>query len=44
VLITQGSRAAKIYWRQALEFFVQLGVPEAKIVELRLHGPDSTAS
>lgn len=40
----QGFGAAKIYWRKALDIFVQLGVPEAAIVELRLHGLDASAS
>lgn len=44
VLVTQGSKAAKIYWREALDIFSQLGVRDAAIVELRLHGPDATAS
>jgi DNA-binding SARP family transcriptional activator/tetratricopeptide (TPR) repeat protein len=44
LLITQGLGAAKIYWRQALDIFSQLGVQEATIVELRLHGLGATAS
>lgn len=44
LLITQGFAVAKIYWRQAHDIFRQLGVPEAEIVELRLYGPDATAS
>jgi DNA-binding SARP family transcriptional activator/tetratricopeptide (TPR) repeat protein len=44
LFITQGLAAAKIYWRQALDIFSQLGVQEATIVELRLHGLGATAS
>jgi DNA-binding SARP family transcriptional activator/tetratricopeptide (TPR) repeat protein len=44
LLITQGLGAAKIYWRQAHDIFSQLGVQEATIVELRLHGLGATAS
>ncbi|MBO0802456.1 MAG: tetratricopeptide repeat protein [Nocardiopsaceae bacterium] len=44
VLVTQGLGDAKIYWRQAHDIFTQLGVQEAAIVELRLHGIDATAS
>jgi DNA-binding SARP family transcriptional activator/tetratricopeptide (TPR) repeat protein len=44
LLITQGLGAAKIYWRQALDIFSQLGVQEATIVELRLHGLGATGS
>jgi DNA-binding SARP family transcriptional activator/tetratricopeptide (TPR) repeat protein len=44
LLVTQGVRAAKIYWRQAHDIFSQLGVQEATIVELRLHGLGATAS
>jgi len=44
VLSTQGFGSAKIYWRKALDIFAQLGVPEAAIVELRLHGLDTSAS
>jgi tetratricopeptide (TPR) repeat protein len=44
LLVTQGFAAAKIYWRQALDIFTQLGVQEAAIVALRLRGPDATAS
>lgn len=44
VLSTQGQAAAKIYWRKALDIFTQLGVPEAAIVELRLHGVDTSVS
>jgi DNA-binding SARP family transcriptional activator/tetratricopeptide (TPR) repeat protein len=43
VFITQGSAAAKIYWREAHDIFRQLGVPEAEIVELRLYGSGATA-
>jgi tetratricopeptide (TPR) repeat protein/DNA-binding SARP family transcriptional activator len=39
LLITKGAAAAKIYWREAHDIFRQLGVPEAKVVELRLYGP-----
>lgn len=42
--ITRGVGAAKIYWRQALDIFSQLGVQEAAIVELRLHGLGASAS
>jgi tetratricopeptide (TPR) repeat protein/DNA-binding SARP family transcriptional activator len=44
VYITQGPATAKIYWREALDIFRQLGVPEAEIVELRLYGSGATAS
>jgi len=44
VLSTQGHGAAKLYWRKALDIFAQLGVPEAAIVELRLHGLDTSVS
>lgn len=44
LLITQGLGAAKIYWRQAHDIFSRLGVQEAAIVELRLHGLGATAS
>lgn len=44
LLFTQGTAAAKIYWREAHDIFGQLGVPEAAMVELRLYGPDATAS
>lgn len=44
VLSTQGFGAAKIHWRKALDIFAQLGVPEAAIVELRLHGLDTSVS
>lgn len=42
--ITQGATAAKIYWREALDIFRQLGVPQAAIVELRLYGTSASAS
>ena len=42
--ITQGATAAKIYWREALDIFRQLGVPQAAIVELRLYGAGPSAS
>lgn len=44
VLFTRGPGAAKLYWRQAHDIFTQLGVHEAAIVELRLHGTGATAS
>lgn len=44
LLVTEGVGAAKIYWRQAHDIFAQLGVHEAAIVELRLHGVGATAS
>ncbi len=44
LLLTQGIGAAKIYWRQAYDVFSRLGVQEAAIVELRLHGLGATAS
>jgi DNA-binding SARP family transcriptional activator/tetratricopeptide (TPR) repeat protein len=44
IFITQGLGAAKIYWRQAYDIFSQLGVQEARIVEIRLHGLGATAS
>lgn len=44
VLSTQGHGAAKLYWHKALDIFAQLGVPEAAIVELRLHGLDTSVS
>lgn len=40
----QGFGAAKIYWRKALDIFMQIGVPEAAMVELRLHGLDTSVS
>ena len=42
--ITQGATAAKIYWREALDIFRQLGVPQAALVELRLYGTGASAS
>jgi tetratricopeptide (TPR) repeat protein/DNA-binding SARP family transcriptional activator len=36
MLRTQGREMARIYWRQALDIFQQLKVPEAKSVEIRL--------
>jgi tetratricopeptide (TPR) repeat protein len=36
VLRVQGREAARIYWRQALDIFQRLGVPEAESVRLRL--------
>jgi DNA-binding SARP family transcriptional activator/tetratricopeptide (TPR) repeat protein len=42
--ITQGAIAAKIYWREALDIFRQLGVPQAALVELRLYGTSASAS
>jgi DNA-binding SARP family transcriptional activator/tetratricopeptide (TPR) repeat protein len=42
--ITQGATAAKIYWREALDIFRQLGVPQAALVELRLYGTSASAS
>jgi tetratricopeptide (TPR) repeat protein/DNA-binding SARP family transcriptional activator len=44
LFMTQGPAAAKIYWRQAHDIFRQLGVPEARLVELRLYPPGATAS
>jgi DNA-binding SARP family transcriptional activator/tetratricopeptide (TPR) repeat protein len=44
LLHTQEAGAAKIYWRKALVIFQQLGVQEAALVELRLHGADTSAS
>jgi tetratricopeptide (TPR) repeat protein len=44
VLHTQGPQAARIYWREAHDIYVQLGVPEAKIVEIRLDTLGSPAS
>jgi DNA-binding SARP family transcriptional activator/tetratricopeptide (TPR) repeat protein len=44
LFITQGLGAAKIYWRQAHDIFSQLGVQDAAIIELRLHGLGATAS
>jgi hypothetical protein len=44
LFITQGPTAAKIYWREALDIFRQLGVPQAAIVELRLYGAGPSAS
>jgi DNA-binding SARP family transcriptional activator/Tfp pilus assembly protein PilF len=43
VLNTRGFEAARIYWREALDIFEQLGVPEAATVELRLHGLNTSA-
>jgi DNA-binding SARP family transcriptional activator/Tfp pilus assembly protein PilF len=37
VLRIQGREAARIYWRQALDIFQRLGVPEAESVRLTLH-------
>lgn len=36
VLRLQGREAARIYWRQALDIFQRLEVPEAETVRLRL--------
>jgi hypothetical protein len=36
LLHTKGAAPARIYWRQALDIFQQMGVPEATILELRL--------
>jgi DNA-binding SARP family transcriptional activator/tetratricopeptide (TPR) repeat protein len=44
VLDTEGSEAARIYWREAHDIFAQLGVPEAATVETRLHTLDAPAS
>jgi tetratricopeptide (TPR) repeat protein/DNA-binding SARP family transcriptional activator len=44
LLVTEGAGAAKIYWREALDIFTQLGVHEAAIVEVRLHGVGASAS
>lgn len=44
LLRTRGHEAARIYWREALDIFEQLGVPEAATVELRLNGLNTSAS
>jgi tetratricopeptide (TPR) repeat protein len=44
VLHTLGPQTARIYWREAHDIYAQLGVPEAKIVEIRLDTLDSPAS
>ncbi len=43
-LHTRGQEAARIYWREALDIFAQIGVPEAAAVEIRLHSLDVPAS
>jgi tetratricopeptide (TPR) repeat protein len=43
-LHTRGPQTARIYWREAHDIYRQLGVPEAKIVEIRLSTLDSSAS
>jgi DNA-binding SARP family transcriptional activator/tetratricopeptide (TPR) repeat protein len=44
VLHTRGPQTARIYWREAQDIYAQLGVPEAKIVQIRLDTLDSPAS
>ena len=44
LLITKGRETANFYWLQAHDIFAQLGVPEADLVEYRLHGADAAAS
>lgn len=44
MLVTEGPGAAKLYWRQALDIFTQLGVHEAAVVELRLDSAGGTMS
>jgi hypothetical protein len=44
LLVIEGAGAAKIYWREALDICTQLGVPEAAIIEVRLHGAGASAS
>jgi len=44
LLRTRGRDAARILWREALDIYSQLGVPEAALVELRLHGISTSAS
>lgn len=44
LLITKGPGAAKLCWRQAHDIFTQLGVPEAALVDYRLHGTGAAAS
>jgi DNA-binding SARP family transcriptional activator/tetratricopeptide (TPR) repeat protein len=44
VLHTRGPQTARIYWREAQDIYAQLGVPEAKFVEIRLSMLDSPAS
>jgi DNA-binding SARP family transcriptional activator len=39
-LHTKGAGAAKICWREALDIFAQIGVPEAAAVEIRLQTLD----
>jgi len=43
-LHTHGPQTARIYLREAHDIYAQLGVPEAKIVEIRLDTLDSPAS
>jgi len=43
LLRTHGLDAARIRWREALDIYSQLGVPEAALVELRLHGISTSA-
>lgn len=44
VLRLQGREAARIYWRQALDIFQRLGVPEAESVKLRLEAYGAQAT
>ncbi|MFD0857328.1 tetratricopeptide repeat protein [Actinomadura adrarensis] len=44
VLHLHGEKAARIHWRQALEIFEEIGVPEAECVAIRLHPIDGVAS
>jgi DNA-binding SARP family transcriptional activator/tetratricopeptide (TPR) repeat protein len=44
VLHTRGPQTARIYWREAQDIYAQLGVPEAKFIEIRLSTLDSSAS
>ncbi|MFC5754543.1 AfsR/SARP family transcriptional regulator [Actinomadura rugatobispora] len=40
----EGEQAARIHWRQALEIFEELGVPEAESIAIRLHTINEIAS
>ncbi len=44
LLQTRGPGAARIRWRQALRIFRELGLPEAREVEIRLHALGGMAS
>lgn len=44
LLRVRGQEAARIYWREALDIFAQLDLPQAAVVELRLHGLSASGS